>query len=680
MKKPLVSVVVVTRDREKDLRECIEGYKNCNYKSLEIIVVDNASSRPVKNWLKGKYRNIKVITLDHNTGAAQGRNIGFIHSAGDYIIFTDDDAYPAKGMVLELVKAFTKKKDAGIIQPLVYDKQKKAELQGAGHDINLLTGRITAWGVREKDIGQYEGIREVPLCGCVWMVKREVFDKIGGYDEDYFIPYEDSDFSLRARMAGYKLYCVSNAKTYHQGPKKTYVHPWVEWLGITSPERAYRVARNKILFISKHANIAKLFFFLSVILPLYTVAHSIIIIAAGKLDILRMYWKGVLSGIGNVLSLSARESFITPIYPNPKIDKKFVPKNYPLVSIVIPIRNSIQYLEKFLDSLENLEYPNIETIFVDDQSSDGSEKYIKDRFKRIKNNKLTFLKNRKLKGIAESRNVGIRKSSGKYIAFAEADMAFDKSWLNNIVGFVELNLDHNVVGAAPKIMDFFERDIINSVGTLLIPHTAWVIPVGVGKKKSEVENQIYPSITTGVGSVVLKSALEKINGFDGDLVRNVEDIDLGWRIWLAGYRTFYYPYSVVYHYTSKDIKTRKDISEVDQQFHMTKSLRLIYKNYEFKNLMKFLSLAVLINFMRILSHVFKSNFYSSYGIIKGMYWFIASFNDTRRERRSLMSYRKVSDKYIMKNIMVSGTFYDIYTNRLSKILDISTKFSQKNKL
>lgn len=303
MSKSKVSVVIVSKDRKKDLTECIESYLNCSFKPLEIIVVDNASNPPLSSWVKKKYPTVKLVRNKENLGAAEGRNIGLNASLGNYVLFTDDDAYADKSMVSHLVSAFEKEPQAGIIQPLVYDKQNKNLLQGAGHDIDLATGRIKAWGVHEEDRGQYDGLREVPMCGCVWMVSRKVLDRIGGYDEEYFIPYEDSDFSLRAKRAGFKLYCYSSAKTYHQGPKSTYVHPFVEWLGITTKERAFRVARNKLIYISKHAGRCQLLFFLFIMLPFYLAVHSLIILMSKRVDILKSYWQGVLSGLNYIFSI-----------------------------------------------------------------------------------------------------------------------------------------------------------------------------------------------------------------------------------------------------------------------------------------------------------------------------------------------------------------------------------------
>lgn len=328
MRNKLVSVVIVTHNRKKDLLECVDSYFKSSYYPIEVIVVDNASNPPIATWLPKKYPSIKLITSDCNLGAAEGRNRGLAQAKGKYILFTDDDALADVNMVEYLVEAVRQKKDAGIIQPLVYDKQKKNMLQGAGHDIDLTTGRIKAWGVREIDRGQYEGLRKVPMCGCVWMVKREVFEKVGNFDAEYFIPYEDSDFCLRVSNAGFEIYCYSNAKAWHQGLKSTYVHPWIEWLGITSKERAYRVARNKIIFMRKHSPFPNNLIFFFLLLPSYAAMHSLIVATTGRLDILTKYWLGLISGIFYALIYPIRAKLI-------KIYDKFDESLHPLKMILM---------------------------------------------------------------------------------------------------------------------------------------------------------------------------------------------------------------------------------------------------------------------------------------------------------------------------------------------------------
>lgn len=302
MKRYLISAIVVTRNRKVDLIRCLDSLKASSYKMFEIIVVDNGSSPSVKTWFPKKYPRIKLITNRENLGAAKGRNQGIFVSKGKFILFIDDDAVVDERMIQELIRVLRSERRVGIVQPKIYDMEKRNILQGIGCDVNLLTGRVSALGIREKDNGQYEKIIELQSIGCIWMIKREIIDKIGGYDEVYFIPWEDTDFSFRAREAGFKILFAPKALAWHRGPKSTFVNPLIDYLGIRSPERAYRVVRNKIIFMKKHAKAFNFLLFLFIFLPLYAIVHSLIIIISFRLDLLLQYWKGLISGVLFVLS------------------------------------------------------------------------------------------------------------------------------------------------------------------------------------------------------------------------------------------------------------------------------------------------------------------------------------------------------------------------------------------
>jgi len=300
MNKELVSIVVVTRNRKRDLDLCLKSLMVQSHKNIEIIVVDNASDKSQKKWINKKYKNIKVLEASENLGGAGGRNLGIKSVNGKCILFIDDDAYADSKLVSELLKTL-KKKGVGVVQPKIFDRDKKDVLQGVGHGINLFTGRVFGVGIGEKDQGQFEKEMEIPMAGCTWMVKKEVIEKIGGYDEDYFIPYEDSDFSWRARKSGYKVMLSPRAIVWHQGSKITAGHPRLQWLGITTPDKAFRVSRNKIIFMKKHAPFINFVVFMILFLPFYNIAHSLIIFSTRRLDVLFNYWRGNLSGLLYIL-------------------------------------------------------------------------------------------------------------------------------------------------------------------------------------------------------------------------------------------------------------------------------------------------------------------------------------------------------------------------------------------
>lgn len=301
-RKSRVSVVVVTRNRKEELKACMRSILGSENSPFEIIVVDSGSEIPVSTWLKKKFPKVKIIRSDENVGAAAGRNLGIKASGGDYIFFMDDDATIDKFTMGLLLKVFRENKKTGIVQPLVYDMQKRNYVQGAGHTINLLTGRARAWGLMEKDRGQYGFLREIPMTGGICLIKREVFRKIGLFDEDYFIPYEDSDLCIRATKAGYKVFCSGEAKSWHQGKKATAVDVKLEWMGIITPERAYRIARNKMIFMRKHAPLGNFLIFLFVVLPVYVLVQSAVIILSKRADVLINYWNGFLSGLAYMVA------------------------------------------------------------------------------------------------------------------------------------------------------------------------------------------------------------------------------------------------------------------------------------------------------------------------------------------------------------------------------------------
>lgn len=302
MKKKLVSAILVTRNRKREVLKAISSIYQQTYKPIEVIILENGSFDKTAEIVKKKYPKTKIVISKTNLGAAGGRNLGLIYAKGKFILFMDDDAVASKNMILRLMEVMEKNPKIGIVQPKIYNSDKTRVLQGVGHDIDLLTGRVRGIGVGEEDHGQYDLLEDIPMVGCTWIVRREVFNKVGNYDEDFFIPYEDSDFSLRTKKAGYRLYFVPKAIVWHGSHQASDIHPRLRWLGITNSERAYRISRNKIIFMKKHAPFLNLLVFLFVFVPIYTLMHSAIILLSRRPDILIYYWRGLLSGLKYALT------------------------------------------------------------------------------------------------------------------------------------------------------------------------------------------------------------------------------------------------------------------------------------------------------------------------------------------------------------------------------------------
>lgn len=344
--------------------------------------------------------------------------------------------------------------------------------------------------------------------------------------------------------------------------------------------------------------------------------------------------------------------------------------NYPLVSIIIPTYNSKNFFRSCLDSLLKLDYPNVEIIVVDDGSTDGSFEEMRKKYES--RGKFVFIQNVRRLGIAGSRNVGISVAGGKYLAFVEMDMEVDKLWLKKLVRVLEK--DRTLAGVTPKVLDFHKRDVIQAVGIRIIPHTGWVVCLGFGQLDRGFNKTSYTSLG-GVGSVVRASVVRKVRGYDVPLDRNVEDVDFGWRVWVMGGRIKYIPDAIVYHWTAKPWSARKDgLTMFDQEFHLNKAPRLIIKNFETRNVLKYLPQALLIYSIRIVLNLIRGNYIPLLSGIKAFFWQIVQLPSTLSERHYLQKNRKYSDSYLMGKLYERGSFVSIYNRFIKKSLERSASW------
>lgn len=291
-----VSVVIVTRDRSELLRRCLKSVYKSTLKPSKVVVVDNASSDNTALVVKKEFPKTHLITNRKNTGAAAGRNIGAANSTSEFIFFLDDDAYIETSTIQNALKVILADPNIAIIQTKVLSDLNPKKILGIAHDIDTRTSLIKAYGINEIDGGQYSKVIDIPMVGTGWLIRRKIFNEVGGFDEKFFVPYEDSDISLRIRKLGYRIVFTPNSRIWHQELKKTDINSRIRSIGIASPERALYVGRNKIYFMRKHSKGISRILFFSILLPMFISYHCFIITTSFRFDILRTYLKGVYQG------------------------------------------------------------------------------------------------------------------------------------------------------------------------------------------------------------------------------------------------------------------------------------------------------------------------------------------------------------------------------------------------
>lgn len=230
--------------------------------NLKVIIVDNGSSEKL-NLNGSKYKNfpLKLIRSDKNLGFSGGQNLGIKYALGngaDFVVILNNDVILDKNIFVELLKIFEEKKDCGLVSPKIYfakgyefhkERYQEKDLgnviwyAGGKMDWNNVIGSHR--GVDEVDKGQYEKAEETNFAsGCCIMIKREVFEKIGVFDEKYFLYYEDNDLNQRAKKRGFKVYFQPKGKLWHLNAGSS---------GSGSTLHDYYITRNRLLFGFKYA-------------------------------------------------------------------------------------------------------------------------------------------------------------------------------------------------------------------------------------------------------------------------------------------------------------------------------------------------------------------------------------------------------------------------------------------
>jgi hypothetical protein len=188
------------------------------------------------------------VYSESNLGFAGGANLGMrwlLRAGTDHVWFLNNDALPQPGALEELVSVIQSDPTIGIVGAKILQRKSPSRIDSIAVRTNLRTGRFYLVGHDEIDRGQYDQLRIVDaVTACAMLVKRGVCDQLGGFDERFFAYFEDTDFCLRARSAGFKVAFAPKARVLHDRPIATQ--------GRQSLESLYYSARNHFLVLAEH--------------------------------------------------------------------------------------------------------------------------------------------------------------------------------------------------------------------------------------------------------------------------------------------------------------------------------------------------------------------------------------------------------------------------------------------
>lgn len=228
-KKRDISIVIVNYSKNEFLFNCLKSIftQDTKYK-LEVLVIDNSEDNSLETNIKKQFPQVNYIPTYKNIGFPAGNNIGAQKAVGQYLFFLNPDTVLLPKVIDTLVYALENNTQIGIIAPILLDKNRKPySIQGTGmltpltaticfSFLNKLFANnsitINYW-LKDWDMKSSKYVENI--IGAAFMIRKSLFHKISGFDENFFLYFEDIDLCSRVREIGFKIIITPAVKIIH---------------------------------------------------------------------------------------------------------------------------------------------------------------------------------------------------------------------------------------------------------------------------------------------------------------------------------------------------------------------------------------------------------------------------------------------------------------------------------
>lgn len=243
-----VAIVVLNWNNAQDTLACLTSLAALDYPRCKILVVDNGSTDDSVARIRDSFPQVTILETGENLGYAGGNNTGIRHAlehGADLVCILNNDVTVEPGFLAPLVSALKGRPDVGIVTPLVAEQACASRIWALGSAVNWRNAAVTRGHAGEPVASWFQHTPfEVDIAsGTAMLVRAEVFQRCGLLDEEFYLYYEESDWCLRVRQAGYRVLAV---------PASLVRHKVSATLGTTSPVIDYYMLRNHLRFIGRH--------------------------------------------------------------------------------------------------------------------------------------------------------------------------------------------------------------------------------------------------------------------------------------------------------------------------------------------------------------------------------------------------------------------------------------------
>lgn len=249
-----VAIVVVNWNGLDYTSACLDSLRKVDFPNFKVLVVDNASQNPEGVQLKAAFPEIQMIQSKKNLGFTGGNNLGMkaaLDQGFSHVLLLNNDTLVEPDFLDNMINIFVSDPKVGVVQPMICFLHDRGKIWSAGGKWRSFLSRAVTLGDRKKLDAYLVKTTELDWAtGCAFLVSAKAIREVGPLDDHFFAYFEDVDWSLRFKRAGYQIRFCSEAKIYHEAGASSKSHGPE---GSLSPRVFYYHSRNQFYLIRKHS-------------------------------------------------------------------------------------------------------------------------------------------------------------------------------------------------------------------------------------------------------------------------------------------------------------------------------------------------------------------------------------------------------------------------------------------
>ncbi len=337
--------------------------------------------------------------------------------------------------------------------------------------------------------------------------------------------------------------------------------------------------------------------------------------------------------------------------------------NYPKVSVVILNWNGRFFLEKFLPSVYNSTYPNIEFVIGDNASTDDSVDFVKANYPQIR-----IIQNDHNYGFAGGYNKVLEQVEADYYILLNSDVEVTTHWIEPVIEMMERE---NYVAAQPKIRAFHKKTHFEHAGGAGGYLDQFGYPFCRGRilhvteedlGQYDTEEEIFWA--TGAALFIKSAAWREAQGFDADFFAHMEEIDLCWRLKGMGYKIGYCPQSTVYHVGGGTLQTS---NPKKTYLNFRNNLFMLHKNLPLVQALGIIFIRFWLDLVALIHFLLQGKGKDAWAVSRShQAFFINFFKNSKKRKKYNVSFNK-------KGLYKKSIIWDFYVNKIQKFSDLSAK-------